>query len=58
MIETSDDFVLYVLEAANVAILPGEAYGVDGFFRISFASSVEVLEECCARIARATAQLT
>jgi aspartate aminotransferase len=56
-IESSNDFELYLLDAANVAVLSGEASGVPGYFRISFASSMEVLEECCARIARACAEL-
>lgn len=57
VIATSSDFVLYVLDAANVAMLQGEVYGVEGFFRISFAASMEVLDECCSRIAGACAEL-
>ena len=57
VIETSDDFVLHLLDAQNLAALPGSVYGVEGHFRISFATSMEVLEEGCARIARACAEL-
>jgi aspartate aminotransferase len=56
-IESALDFEAYLLDQANVAVLGGESYGVPGFFRISFASSMEVLEECCSRIARACAEL-
>ena len=58
VIEPSNDVELYLLDAANVAVLSGEAYGVPGYFRISYASSMEVLDECCRRIARACAELT
>ena len=57
VIGSSNDFELYLLDASNVAVLSGEAYGVRGYFRISFASSMEVLDECCSRIARACAEL-
>ena len=57
MIGSSNDFELYLLDASNVAVLSGEAYGVPGYFRISFASSMEVLDECCSRIARACVEL-
>jgi aspartate aminotransferase len=57
VIETSNEFEIYLLDSVNVAVLSGEAYGVPGFFRISFASSMEVLQECCDRIARACSEL-
>jgi aspartate aminotransferase len=50
--------VPYLLDAANVAVIPGSAYGAEGFFRISFAASTAVLQEGCARIARACSALT
>lgn len=57
VIATSDDVASYLLEAQNVAVLQGTAYGIDGYFRISFAASMEVLEEGCVRIARACTEL-
>ena len=51
------DVVMYLLDAANVAVLPGSAYGVEGFFRISFALATEQLREGCERIVRACEQL-
>jgi len=58
VLETSDDVVLFLLDQANVAVLSGAAYGVEGYFRISFATSTDTLNEACARIARACAELS
>ena len=52
------DFSLYLLEAASVAPVLGGAYGLEPYFRISTATSMEVIEGACAAIARACAQLT
>lgn len=52
------DFVRYLLEAEGVAAIHGTAYGQAPHFRLSFAASQAVLDEACARIARACAALT
>lgn len=52
-IASDDDFVLYLLDSQNLAVLQGTAYGVSPFFRISFATSMDKLDEGCDRIARA-----
>lgn len=39
------DFVLYLLDSVGVAALQGAAYGLSPYFRISFATSMEVLED-------------
>jgi aspartate aminotransferase len=57
IIESSDDFCTYLLEEALVAAVPGSAFGLDGFFRISYATSDAVLEDACERIAKALAKL-
>jgi aspartate aminotransferase len=44
------DFVMYMLESQNLALLQGEAYGLSPFFRISFATSMQTLEEGCRRL--------
>jgi len=41
---------MYLLEAQNLALLQGEAYGLSPFFRISFATSMQTLEEGCHRL--------
>lgn len=52
-IETSDDWVMHLLDAQNLAALQGSAYGVPTHFRLSFATSTERLLEGCRRIAQA-----
>jgi aspartate aminotransferase len=51
------DVVMYLLESAGVATVAGTAYGLSPYFRLSIATSIEILEEGCARIARAVAEL-
>lgn len=52
------DVVMYLLEEAGVALLDGAAYGVSPYLRLSFATSMENIEEGCARIASACEKLT
>ncbi|XVN40268.1 MAG: pyridoxal phosphate-dependent aminotransferase [Rickettsia endosymbiont of Argas persicus] len=53
VISNSNDFGEYLLEEAKVAVVPGIAFGLEGYFRISYATSMEELEEACLRIERA-----
>lgn len=57
VLDNSNDFVLHLLDSEGLALLQGEAYGVPGHFRISFATSLERIEEGCRRLARACATL-
>ena len=57
-LESSDDFVLYLLDTEGLAVLQGTAYGVPPYFRISFATSMRILDEGCTRLARACAALS
>jgi aspartate aminotransferase len=57
VIATDEDFVRYLLDAEGVAVVHGAAYGMSPFFRVSFATSMEKLEQACARIHRACAAL-
>ena len=50
IIANSNDFAEYLLEEAKVAVVPGIAFGLEGYFRISYATSMEELEEACIRI--------
>ena len=56
-INSSSDLATYLLEEANVAVVPGIAFGLEGFFRISYATSSELLTEACNRIAHAISKL-
>ncbi|WKL23704.1 aspartate transaminase (plasmid) [Agrobacterium tumefaciens] len=58
VIENDLDFVLYLLDGVGVAALQGAAYGLSPYFRISFATSMEVIEDACNRIEKAAAALT
>ena len=51
------DFVMYLLDAADVGVLQGAAYGMSPYLRISYSSSAETLQEGCSRIQRACAAL-
>ncbi len=57
VIEGDGDFVTYLLEAANVAAVQGEAFGLSPYFRISYATSTEALQEACGRIKKAAEAL-
>jgi len=57
-IESDEDFALHLLDSQQVAVIHGTAYGAPGYFRISFATSTDVLTEACERIATACAELT
>ena len=53
---TSDtDLAEYLLNKADVALVPGSAFGAPGYLRLSFACSLETLEEAVQRIKRALA---
>lgn len=47
------DVSRYLLDAARLAVVPGSAFGLEGYFRISFATSSALLEQACARIRKA-----
>jgi len=57
VIASDKDFAHYLLAAEGVAVMDGAAYGLSPYFRISIASSIEVLGEACTRIERACAAL-
>ena len=49
-LKTDTDFVQKLLEKENVAVVQGSAFGLDGYFRISYATSMENLEKAMNRI--------
>lgn len=51
-ITCDEDFVAHLLEAGGVACVQGEAFGLSPYFRISYATSNEILEDACTRIQR------
>jgi aspartate aminotransferase len=58
VLEQDGDVVMYLLDSVGVAVVAGTAYGLSPYFRLSIATSIEILEEGCRRIARAVAELT
>ncbi len=57
-IETDEDFALALLEDQGVAVVFGAAFGLSPNFRVSYATSDDLLEKACARIAEFCASLT
>jgi aspartate aminotransferase len=57
-IETDEDFVLALLDETGVAAVHGSAFIYPGHFRISYATSTDLLREACTRIQDFCASLT
>ncbi len=58
IIETDEDLINYFLDDWQVAAVHGGAFGLSPGFRISYATSNEILKEACTRIQSACAALT
>jgi aspartate aminotransferase len=56
-IKTDEDFAIYLLESEGVAVVHGAAFGLSPHFRISYATSTDLLKDACVRIRRACEQL-
>jgi len=56
-LETDTEFVLALLETEGVAAVPGSAFGLSPYFRISYALSLAEMEEALGRIQRFCASL-
>ena len=52
LLETSADFAATLLADEGVAVVHGTAFGLDPYFRISYATGTDLLEEACRRIIR------
>ncbi len=57
VVENDADFATHLLDAEGVAVVPGAAFGLSPFFRISYATATSALEEACRRIQRVCAEL-
>ncbi len=49
-LKTDTEFVQKLLEQCNVAVVQGSAFGLDGYFRISYATSMQNLKKAMDRI--------
>src|SRR5690348_15817983 len=54
--QTSNELAALILDEAEVAVVPGEAFGTNGYFRLSYAMSDADLEEGVSRIAKFIAE--
>ena len=52
-IDSDSAFCRYLLDACDVAVVPGSCFGLAPYFRISYAASDAELKEACERIAQA-----
>ena len=50
IIENDEDFVTALLETVGVAVVQGSAFGLHGYFRISYATSMNNLKKAMERI--------
>jgi aspartate aminotransferase len=58
LIENSNDFAEFLLEEAKVAVVPGLGFGMDGYYRMSYALGIKELEYACASIVSACKNLS
>ena len=58
VIETDADLIDYFLDGVGVAAVPGNAFGLSPAFRVSYATSDDVLVAACTRIQQACADLS
>ena len=56
-ISNSTDLALYLLEEGHVATVAGDAFGAPGYFRMSYATSEDNIQEALRRIKEALAKL-
>ena len=56
-ISNDEDFMSYLLESEGIAGVHGAAFGLSPYFRLSYATSDEILKDACARIKRACEKL-
>jgi len=57
-IENDEQLIGYFLDEAKVAAVHGAAFGLSPAFRVSYATSEEILTEACIRIQKACAELS
>ena len=56
-LSSSVEFCTYLLETTGLAIVPGSAFGREGYVRLSYAASMETLEKAVERLKRAVSAL-
>ncbi len=56
-LSNDEDFMNYLLESEGIAGVHGAAFGLSPYFRLSYATSDEILKDACVRIKRACEKL-
>lgn len=51
-VNNSEELADFLIQEAAVAVVPGSAFGLEGYIRISYATSIEKLKEAFSRIRR------
>ena len=57
VINNDEDFTSALLNNAGVAVVQGSAFGLEGYFRISYATSDENLQNACDRLSKFCSEL-
>ncbi len=57
IIKNSSDFSSFLLEYSNVAVVPGVAFGAEGYIRASYATSEDLIKQAFENISNAIAKL-
>ena len=57
-IQNSEDFSMFLLETAHVAVVMGDAFGASSCIRLSFATSEELIKKAIERIEKAVKKLS
>ena len=52
VINNDEDFTAALLKHAGVAVVQGSAFGLEGYFRVSYATSDENLDIACERLSK------
>ena len=58
LIDSDEALIGYFLDEAQVAAVHGAAFGLSPAFRISYATSDDILREACTRIQKACSSLS
>ena len=53
LLKSDSDIAAYFLDYVGVAVVPGEAFGLSPYFRISYATGINILKDACHRIKNA-----
>jgi len=58
ILNNDTEVVEWLLDEAEVAAVPGAAFGLEPYFRVSYATSLDLLKEAMDRIERAVLSLS